>query len=229
MKYPEVQSEQETVLRLLRTGESLIRIGDGEVKMILGKGNKYEAYDRRTAETLRHVLMTREPGIAIAIPRPIPASPRYEWWKPFKDRLIPYLDEDIEYGSSFITRPDQAPYIAHQEDWFRENLSKLWHGERTMLVGSGASLVPADFANASDFQFFKTTGYNDDALRAQVEDAILLFKPAVVVLCAGMAIKTLVPSLTYQLGARVYDLGSFGKRKHWAIGRAIQEELNARV
>jgi len=223
-EYPKVQSEKETIWHLLQTGQSLARYGDGEVKMMRSVGNKYEDYDPRIRRCLLHILEKPQKNVAIGIPNPLPGSPRFEWWQPFVKKMTPFLRPDVQYFSSFITRADQAPWIAHEEQWYRAQIERLWWQKRTVLVGSGSSLTAEDMKDASELLYIKTTGRNDFGMYDEIEAQILAYSPEVVVLCAGMMATCMVPPLAAR-GIRAYDLGAFGNRKLWRIGREIQESL----
>lgn len=219
-QYPVVLHEYETIERLLRTGESLARFGDGEAKMMRGVGNKYEEYNAALAEELKEIVAGNYENVAVGIPAIRPGLPRTYWWEPWKVKLLPFLSPDVEYCSSFVSRPDHVPHIAQEPGKFGELVSRLWRGKYAVLVGSGASLRPEDMEDAYLKDYVVTSGRNDFEQIKEIEARIVAANPEVTVLCAGMTATCLVPRLTAR-GIKAYDLGAFGQRKLWKIAADI--------
>ncbi len=143
--YPEVVGELET-LRLVCAGRSIARYGDGEFKMCSdGAAIKCQVADARLSQRLREILHNSGDCL-VGIPNIRSATPKAEFWGPHM-RHHNILAESRQYYSSFITRPDSAPWINVPEYW--ELIESLWKDRDVTLVrGSGRSFRADDFTSA---------------------------------------------------------------------------------
>lgn len=144
MKYPAVLGESETLDRVL-AGASLARYGDGELKMAEhGAGIKSQVADPHLSRRLREILIDSGTCL-VGIPNIRSDTPKAEFWGKFT-RYASLL-ADRSYVSSFITRPDSAPWINAEGYWRR--LESLWVGQDVTLVrGSTKCLVADDLIGA---------------------------------------------------------------------------------
>jgi len=144
MKYPTVLSESETLDRVI-AGASLARYGDGEFKMAShNAGIKSQQADPRLSARLGAIL--KDSGdCLVGIPNIRSDTPKAAFWG--KHMAYASLLTDRQYCSSFITRPDSAPWIDTPDYWAR--LESLWIGQDVTVVrGSGKSLAPDDLIGA---------------------------------------------------------------------------------
>jgi len=141
--YPEVLSERKT-LELVVSGRSLARYGDGEFKICHGDGCKSQNKDLKLTDRMCGVL--KDSGdCLVGIPNIRSDTPKAEFWGKFMG-YAKYL-VDRPYVSSFVTRPDSAPWINTASDWAL--VESLWVGQDVTLVrGSGKSLVSDDLVGA---------------------------------------------------------------------------------
>ena len=145
--YPEVRSEFET-LEAVCQGASLARYGDGEFKLSDRFGGiKSQVYDPRLQKRLRTIL--KDSGeCLVGIPNILSLTPKREFWSKYL-RFAKLLRADRTYFSSFISRPDSAPWIDTPAYW--ELLSSLWRGRKVTLVrGGNKGLTPADLVGAAE-------------------------------------------------------------------------------
>lgn len=143
--YPQVLGEWET-LQLVAAGHSLARYGDGEFKMCLGHGIKSQEPNAVLKQRLVQILK-RSGECLVGIPNIASKTPKAEFWN--KQRRFAGLLADRSYVSSFITRPDSAPWIDAPAYW--DALESLWRGETVTLVrGSGKSLTAEDLEGAGE-------------------------------------------------------------------------------
>lgn len=143
MIYPEVLDERATLEQVV-AGRSLARYGDGEFKICQGHGCKSQEQSATLSERMRTVL--HESGdCLVGIPNIRSDTPKAEFWGKYMS-YASYLTTR-EYVSSFVTRPDSAPWINTQDYWAL--LESLWVGQDVTLVrGSGKSLVADDLVGA---------------------------------------------------------------------------------
>ena len=138
--WPKVLGEIET-LRLVLSGRSLARFGDGELKMARGGGfgiksqNADPVLSRRLAEVLG------ESGdCLVGIPNVRSDTPKSHVWNKVEKWATPLL-ADRPYVSAFVSRPDSAPWINTAEYW--DLVEQLWRGRDVTIVrGSGKAFTP---------------------------------------------------------------------------------------
>ncbi len=209
MIYPAVLSERNT-LELVVAGRSIARYGDGEFKICHGEGAKAQAKDPVLTERMKSIL--HESGdCLVGIPNIRSDTPKAEFWGQYM-RFASYLKPDREYVSSFITRPDSAPWIDTDEDW--SLVESLWVGKDVTLVrGSGKSLVAADLVGANSVTEIMAprqhAWFDYDKIMAQIgtpERAILCLGPCATVMAVDLCAK----------GVHAIDFGHGGMflRKH---------------
>lgn len=218
--YPDVHDEFKTLDAIL-LGQSISRFGDGECKMMMGVNHKYEYYDKRCQQILQDVISKPKRGLIVGIPRIVPECPRALWWEPWKWRMQPFLHPDVEYWSSFISRPDHAPWI-EKDPKFCEDLDLIWRGKTVYLVGSGRSLTKErlEFGGAEVVGFYQTPQFNAFPQIDDIIAAIKAHRPQIAILCAGM-LATCVPYLMHDEGIQCLDLGAIGQQKLWNTAHAI--------
>jgi len=143
--YPFVLGESETLDRIL-AGASIARFGDGEFKIAAhGAGIKSQGPDERLTERLKAILIDSG-SCMVGIPNIHSETPKAEFWGKHT-RFAALLDGSRRYVSSFITRPDSAPWINEQSYWDR--LESLWLGQDvTLVTGSKKSLKADDLIGA---------------------------------------------------------------------------------
>lgn len=129
MKLPNVLSEHETLARVLG-GQSISRFGDGELRLAVGRACTSQRKEKGIASELRRILADPGPCL-VAIPN-FAKTPRQAGWKPYTEHRFMGLYTAPEYGSSFITRPDNAPWIDESGYW--NDLRKLWRDQEVLLV-----------------------------------------------------------------------------------------------
>jgi hypothetical protein len=124
-------------LDLVLSGRSIARYGDGEFKVAAGRWIKSQDADAGLAQRLCDIL--KDSGeCLVGIPNILSETPKSKFWNAhlhYEKLLV-----DRSYASSFITRPDSAPWIHTPEYWAK--LESLWRGRPVTLVrGSTKSLT----------------------------------------------------------------------------------------
>ncbi len=145
MRYPDVLSEAATLDRVL-AGDSLARYGDGELKICLGRSIKSQDFDRTLAERLRAIL-TDSGACLVGIPNIRSETPKSAFWGKHVDGFCALLAAR-PYVSSFVSRPDSAPWIFTAEYW--ATVERLWRGQDVTIVrGSGKAFTPEMLESAA--------------------------------------------------------------------------------
>lgn len=201
--YPSVLSEEETLTRVL-AGASLARYGDGEFKICNGSSIKSQEYRPQLARRLRDILKT-DTGCMVGIPNIHSQTPKAPFWKQYTK--FSNLLTDREYASSFITRPDSAPWIDTPNYW--ASLESLWKGQQVTLVrGSGKSLTADDLASsgATITEILAPRQHAWDDYESLLER---IARPTRALLCLGPTATVMAVDL-HARGVHAIDLGHIG-------------------
>jgi len=208
--YPFVLSESDTLDRVL-AGVSLARYGDGEFK-IAGTSSdiKSQPYHIELAKRLRNILIDSG-ACMVGIPNIHSATPKAEFWGR-QMQFCSLLDDTRRYASSFITRPDSAPWIDEPSYWDR--LESLWVGhDVTLIGGSPKSLKPEDLVGAGTITEIQAPRQNAWAEYGDLVKRI--GRPKRAIICLGPTATVLAVDLCRR-GVHAVDLGHIGMflRKH---------------
>lgn len=207
--YPTVTGEFETLAQVL-AGRSLARYGDGEFKMAEGHSIKSQEEHPALAARLREILHASGDCL-VGIPNIRSDTPKAEFWGK-QMRFTRLLREGRAYASSFITRPDSAPWINTEAYW--QSLESLWVGQAVTLVrGSAKSLTAEDLVGAGE-----VTEIVAPRQHAWAEYSALLERigtPRRAILCLGPTATVMAVDLCAR-GVHAVDLGHVGLflRKH---------------
>lgn len=203
MKYPTVIDEART-LAAAQTN-CLARFGDGELSLALGGDCVSQHRDRDLQRELREILQNKSQDLLVGIPN-VESKTKPAWQKYAAPKYVELYGGGI-FGSSFITRPDSAPWIDTPEYWAQ--LAQLWVNRSVVLVaGTDRSLRPEQLVGVLDLRRVETP--RRDAY-AQI-DRILeeIGTPACTVLmCVGPTATVLAARLAKK-GVHAVDLGHVG-------------------
>ena len=207
--YPEVVGELDT-LRAVVGGKSIARYGDGEFKMCYGASIKSQEHHPRLQARLREIL-DGAGDCLVGIPNILSKTPKHAFWGPHM-RFHELLNANRQYYSSFITRPDSAPWVDTPEFW--ETFESLWKDRDVTLVrGSGKSLCAHDLTSAKSVTEvlapIQHAWADYDNLLARIGT------PERVIICLGPTATVMAVDLCSK-GVQAIDLGHGGMfwRKH---------------
>lgn len=150
MKYPHVLSEEQTLDNVIR-GASIGRYGDGEMNIARGGNCVSQVRDPGLAQELKLILggtiNKHATNFIVGIPNLDARSPKILNWKKqagyFEELVVERPPKHFIYGSSFITRPDSAPWIDTKE--YFDAVESLWRGQNVILVGNGKRSLTKEF------------------------------------------------------------------------------------
>lgn len=209
MAYPHVTGEAATLARVL-AGASLSRYGDGEFHLCANRSIKCQRFDYDLGQRMREILLDSGECL-VGIPNIHSATPKKPFWEQFLTRGAPFLTQR-RYYSSFITRPDSAPWIDTPEYW--ASLESLWVGQHVTLVrGSLRSLLPGDLVGAASVR--EIVGPPLHAWSDYRELMRQIGRPDRALLCLGPTATVMAVDLCAQ-GVHAVDIGHIGLflRKH---------------
>jgi hypothetical protein len=213
MSYPIVMSEWNTMEHAV-IGWSLARFGDGELRLALGEGKCIsQEHDPKLAAELREILSSRYyPEISmllVGIPNSEAKNGKPVMWGPTRYSAPRYtaLYERAGYASSFVTRPDSAPWIDNEQYWLL--CRRLWWGKDvTLVIGTrGGSLTTLHHAKSVRLIYGpERDAYRDiDGLEREIGEpdhsVLICLGPCATVLAARLARK----------GVHALDLGHIGR------------------
>lgn len=221
--YPTVLSEYETLAAVV-SGRSIARYGDGEFKMCYGAGIKSQQADPELSRRLADILVESGdclvgiPNITDCLERNHLAQKR-EFWS--RHRKFCSLLVNRAYVSSFITRPDSAPWIDTPDYWAL--LESLWKGQDITLVrGSGKSftgerLMEWGARSVREIMPSEVNGRQQHAWGQYDQLLERIGRPERAILCLGPAATVMAVDLCAK-GVHAIDLGHLAMfyKKHLA-------------
>lgn len=206
MTWPTVEDEFKTI-RKVAAGNSIARFGDGEFKIILGKGYSREPPNSALSAELRKVLESRIPGLLIGIPTLDPAGPKIESWRRHELRFG-QLVNGKDYVSAFITRPDSAPWIMSRK--YIDIVLSIWAGKCVSVICEDDSKIPHVVkTSAAHVLRIKCPSHRAYARIREFELAVVRNGSAIAVLSCGPTATCLAKRL-HRRGIQAIDLGSSG-------------------
>lgn len=220
MKY-EILSESETLTACL--GFAISRFGDGELRLAVGEGCSSQRADPHLAAELRAILASYR-GFMVAIPN-FGKTPNKAIWEKYAGGKFAALYGQDCYGSAFITRPDNAPWIDTPEYWAR--VPELWNERNVVLVtGDEKSFTPGMLAGARSVREVKGPRQHAYAEIDRIEEEIGTTAD-VVIMCLGATATALAARLSAK-GVRALDLGHMGMfMRHAGAYRAPLDNLRS--
>lgn len=135
-----VRDEYQTINKIITTGCSIARYGDGELKICSGRRNVSQFFDKELAKYLRHVLHADHKNCIIGIPniysgiKAKRGTKAFKFWSKYvtQPEATKFLKPGKVYYSSFITRPDNAHHIKCPE--YFELCKQMWRGRKVVVV-----------------------------------------------------------------------------------------------
>lgn len=206
--YPHVLNELDT-LRAVVAGASIARYGDGEFKIARWERCKSQEHHPGLSVRMREILH-RSGDCLVGIPNILSETPKKDFWNKFRSTGHDLLLPNRSYVSSFITRPDSAPWIDTPEYWAL--LAQLWQGQSVTLVrGSGKSLTAERLMEWGAGQVTEIMGPRQHAWTAyhDLMEKIATTRNRRVLLCLGPTATVMAVDLCAK-GYHAIDLGHVG-------------------
>jgi hypothetical protein len=222
--YPAVVGEFATVAALLE-GDSLARIGDGELKLLEGK--EYVRQKRNPSLTRELRAWVHAPACPIGLPTMDPAGPKAANWERYRERFLNYFKagDGREYLSAFISRPDSAPWIDTSS--YEAAVRRLWAGRRAVVVAhAGHPLLPVVAADARSVMHIECRTHEAYAQIEDLERAVLRAGVDIALLSCGPTATCLAQRLAGR-GLQAIDCGRLGHFLRDRVARAAAGGLTA--
>lgn len=199
---------------------SLARFGDGELRLAIGGGCTSQRANKALAAELL-ALLTKPSDVLVGIPN-FPKTPNRKTWDRYEAHPYNRLYRLPLYGSAFISRPDNAPWIDTPEYW--DAVRGLWARKDVVLVcGDRKSLRPEEVErDAASVRVVEGPRQHAFESLPQIEEQI--GKPSgVVLLCLGAAATVLAARLARK-GVHALDVGHLGMFMRHAGAYAFKPE-----
>lgn len=228
----------ETVQWLIRNKGSCVRLGDGEIGMMIdGSGPGYQKSSHELRKRLFEVLNKRDDKLLVCIPRAyqidrIQGCTRRarKYWKAFvartKDFAVDNFDQTYQYGDGQMSRP----YMDTQNI---EMCQKVFDGIKTIFKDQNIVIIEGSktrlgvgndlLAGAKSVKRIICPSGNAYEKSEEIfQEAINLPTDSLLIFAIGPASKPLIIDL-FDKGYRSLDLGHFDIEYEWFLQRASKK------
>lgn len=224
MKYPLVLNEAPTLESCFVN--SISRFGDGELRLAIGGTCISQRHNPpKLQKELRDILVSTSSECLVAIPNINAAIHKKDHWRKYGSaQYVNLYREGRMYGSSFITRPDSAPWIDSPEYWSR--VRDLWKDKDVVLVVGDKKSITQEMVSTEAKSCREVWGPKVEAYAHidRIEEEIGT-PSGVVILCLGATATVLAARLSKK-GVHALDLGHVGMfMKHAGAYRYMNEDL----
>ncbi|MBO5143173.1 MAG: SP_1767 family glycosyltransferase [Clostridia bacterium] len=231
-----ILSIEDSINKISKERKSIVRFGDGELDLILGRPLKFQKCDEKLAKRLSEILLSRQDKCLIGIPDVLA---RFEnlteesemFWirnmERTRETWLKHIDRNIEYCTANLTRL----YIRHKDrskcGTYFSMLKEIWKDKDVLIcegkqtrIGVGNDLLSEAktvrrILCPSENAFDK---YDEiiDCIRKESKDAIILLAlgPTATVLAYDLAME----------GYHALDLGHFDIEYEWFLRSANKKE-----
>ena len=222
-----VRDIDQTLDYVIENKSSIIRFGDGEMDLMLGKSIPYQVYDENLASQLKEIIsLQSDEKLVIGLPNVFadrsnftPAAEAF-----WKGHLEHHLKDYVElaradwYGTTFVSRP----YIDYEDkskaEGQFEKLKSIWENRDILIVEgiTSRSGVGNDlFDKAKSVKRIICPSHNAFSLIEEIQEAVLQYAENRLILCMlGPTAKILSYNL-FKKGYRVLDIGHIDSEYEW--------------
>ena len=222
-----VKDIDQTLDYIIENQSSIIRFGDGEMDLMLGRSIPYQVYDENLASQLKEIIsLQSDEKLVIGLPNVFadrsnftPAAEAF-----WKGHLEHHLKDYVElaradwYGTTFVSRP----YIDYEDkskaEGQFEKLKSIWENRDILIVEgiTSRSGVGNDlFDKAKSVKRIICPSHNAFSLIEEIQEAVLQYAENRLILCMlGPTAKILSYNL-FKKGYRVLDIGHIDSEYEW--------------
>lgn len=209
LPYPDVMSEDATLDAIIKHKLNIGRFGDGELRLVRGGTAISQRFEKGLQHELKEMLTHKNNKCLVGIPNLYSETPKFLSWLKYGITEIVTLYKQNSYASSFITRPDSAPWIDYPMYW--DKMRSLWQGRKVCLVnGSKKSLqreaLEKDDAKVVTIECLRRDAYTD--IR-RIENEIVEANCEIAIMCLG-ATATVLAWRLVRRDVWAVDLGHVG-------------------
>ena len=222
-----VKDINQTLDYIVENQSSIIRFGDGEMDLMLGRSIPYQVYDENLASQLKEIIsLQSDEKLVIGLPNVFadrsnftPAAEAF-----WKGHLEHHLKDYVElaradwYGTTFVSRP-YIDYVDKSQSFSQfEKLKQIWKNEDILIVEgvTSRSGVGNDlFDGANSIKRIICPSHNAYSRIEEIQEAVLQYAENRLILCMlGPTAKILSYNL-FKKGYRVLDIGHIDSEYEW--------------
>ena len=222
-----VKDIDQTLDYIIENQSSIIRFGDGEMDLMLGKSIPYQVYDENLASQLKEIIsLQSDEKLVIGLPNVFadrsnftPAAEAF-----WKGHLEHHLKDYVElaradwYGTTFVSRP-YIDYVDKSQSFSQfEKLKQIWKNEDILIVEgvTSRSGVGNDlFDGANSIKRIICPSHDAYSRIEEIQEAVLQYVENRLILCMlGPTAKILSYNL-FRKGYRVLDIGHIDSEYEW--------------
>ena len=222
-----VKDIDQTLDYIIENQSSIIRFGDGEMDLMLGKSIPYQVYDENLASQLKEIIsLQSDEKLVIGLPNVFDNRSNFTlaaeaFWKV---HLEHHLKDYVElaradwYGTTFVSRP-YIDYVDKSQSFSQfEKLKQIWKDKDILIVEgvTSRSGVGNDlFDGANSIKRIICPSHNAYARIEEIQEAVLQYAENRLILCMlGPTAKILSYNL-FKKGYRVLDIGHIDSEYEW--------------
>ena len=237
-----VMSKEESINHIFKSGCSVCRLGDGEIKLIVGRDISFQKACPELSEKLSTLMACEDERLMVCIPDAFSTQQHFEsadglYWKKHLARYRPawykYAGADKTYGNAFISRPYMCFREKEKAPFYFDLIKRLWEGQELVIIEGEKSRL-----GVGNDLFYKASGvsrilgpssqafarYDDLLTEAKKFDGSRLF-----IIALGPTGSLLAADLS-ALGYRALDLGNIDIEYEWFLAgckskQAIKNKL----
>ena len=222
-----VKDIDQTLDYIIENQSSIIRFGDGEMDLMLGKSIPYQVYDENLASQLKEIISFQsDEKLVIGLPNVFddrsnftPAAEAF-----WKGHLEHHLKDYVElaradwYGTTFVSRP-YIDYMDKSKSFSQfEKLKQIWENQDILIVEgvTSRSGVGNDlFDGANSIKRIICPSHDAYSRIEEIQEAVLQYVENRLILCMlGPTAKILSYNL-FKKGYRVLDIGHIDSEYEW--------------
>ena len=222
-----VKDIDQTLDYIIENQSSIIRFGDGEMDLILGKSIPYQVYDENLASQLKKIIaLQSDKKLVIGLPNVFsdrsnftPAAESF-WQGHLEQHLKDYVELASAdwYGTTFVSRP-YIDYVDKSKSFSQfEKLKQIWENQDILIVEgvTSRSGVGNDlFDGATSIKRIICPSHNAYSRIEEIQEAVLQYAENRLILCMlGPTAKILSYNL-FKKGYRVLDIGHIDSEYEW--------------
>lgn len=225
-----IRSLDSTLDRLLYNDASIIRFGDGELKLINGKSICYQDYDEHLARELQTIINVNDSKLLIAFPdvfnpKKLTLSAKLFWnFDLFLKQNLYREFNKKTFDNTFISRPYMDYKNKKDKILFFRKLQHLWEKKSIIFIEGATTRNGLNndlYSNAKSIERIICPSSNAYSKKKQIVEYVKLNIPKEKLICIslGPCAKVIAYEL-YRLGYRVLDIGHLDSEYEWCLCNA---------
>src|SRR5690606_32545598 len=140
---PKVEDLDSTIDKLLEGKYSIVRFGDGELKLMYGESIKFQDSSDELGQRLRNIISENADRLLIGVPDVFTSLKQYGrnsriyWMKDLartRNKWLALLSDKYTYYNSFITRPYMIYKNKSNSEAIFAKLKLIWNDRDVVII-----------------------------------------------------------------------------------------------